>query len=86
MITQREIVVETLSDLLTGGYGISWYCGNDKCGRTLPLSLEQAIELFGADFQFVDQKLPVRCAECGSRKINKSLTAPGTGGGLFRTR
>ncbi len=81
----REIRVDSLGKLLDGGYDITWYCGNEKCGRTLPLTLPQAIELFGRNFRFAEDRLPAKCARCGSTKLNKSLRAPGTGAGVFRT-
>lgn len=83
-MTGREIRIETLGDLLDGGYDLTWYCGNDKCGRTLDLTLARAIELFGRDRQFISDPIPAKCSVCGSRKISKSLRAPGTGLGLFR--
>lgn len=69
--------IENLGDLKDEGYAITWYCDGKCGGRSLSLTLDKAIELWGRDRCHIAQTWTgIKCSACGSRKIGISVRAP----------
>lgn len=62
--------IETLGSLRDHDMSLVWYCRG--CERQLGLTLDRAIEMFGADQVYIDWQLPgVKCADCGCRETTR---------------
>lgn len=73
------IVIETLGDLIDAGMHMSVYCGAalgpDWCGRELGIDTAGLASLFGRDAVYVGRTFPLKCARCGSRKLEYRVGA-----------
>ncbi len=73
------IVIETLGDLIDAGMHLSVYCGAalgpDWCGRALDVDTAELARLFGRDAVYVGRVFPLKCARCGSRKLEYRVGA-----------
>ncbi|ORE93944.1 hypothetical protein [Aurantimonas sp. 22II-16-19i] len=77
--------IRTLGDLRDHDMSISFYCADPKCARLLGLTMELAIELFGADQRYVGwQPQGIKCSECGCRHTTIVIQAVPFGYGMPR--
>ncbi len=68
--------IETLGELRDHAMLLSWYCADERCARLLGLTLDRAIELFGADQIYINwQPTGIKCASCGCRKTTMIVQA-----------
>jgi hypothetical protein len=75
--------IETLGDLCDHNMSLSWYCANERCARLLGLTLDRAIELFGAGQVYINWQPPrIKCAACGCRQTTMIVQAVPYGYGL----
>ncbi len=75
--------ISTLGNLRDHDMSISFYCGDPKCARLLGLTMEMAIELFGANQRYVGwQPSGIKCAECGCRQTTMVIQAVPPGYGI----
>lgn len=80
--TTSPIVIETLGDLIDSGMRLSVYCGqalgSHPCGRKLDVDTVEIARLFGRDAVYVGREFPLKCARCGSRKLEYRVGADPT--------
>lgn len=75
--------IETLGDLRDHAMSLSWHCANERCARLLGLTLDRAIELFGAGQVYIDwQPTGIKCAACGCRQTTMIVQPVLAGYGL----
>lgn len=73
-----SITLMTLGDYAEFGHTLSATCEGHGCGRrSLPVTLDDLIRIFGADWPFVERKPLIRCTECGSRDISYIIGTTG---------
>ena len=67
------IDIETLGALADHGMSLSFSCS--KCHRTLALTLDDMISRWGCDQVYVGWTPSIKCSQCGSRQIIRSVLA-----------
>ncbi|MCE7026390.1 hypothetical protein [Jiella avicenniae] len=78
-------VIETLGDLRDHRMSLAFFCTGSKCGRELGLTLDRAIEIYGADQIYIDwtpSRPAIFCRECGCRRMRMIVQAVPSGYGL----
>lgn len=76
-----SITISTLGDYAEFGHMLSATCEGHGCGRrSLPVTLDDLIRIFGSDWPFVARKPPIRCTECGSRDISYTISSASDAG------
>ena len=71
-----------LSELRDQGMGLSVYCGNARCGHLRSLDLDDLIELYGTDYNFMSERrlasklVCKRCRTVGGRLVVVSDKRP----------
>lgn len=69
----------TIQDMIDGGYSITAYCHNTRCGHHAVIDLRMTRERLGPDHGAMhDDLVPkLRCARCGGEQIGLIVT-PGS--------
>lgn len=77
-----SITISTLGDFREFGHSFQAYCDEYGCRRTLAVTLDDMIRIFGPDWPFTSRKPPIKCAECGSNRISYTVAPRNTTGRL----
>lgn len=66
----------TIQGMIDGGYAITAYCHNSRCGHRAVIDLHQIREKLGPDHGALhDDLVPkFRCGRCGSKQIGLIMT------------
>ncbi len=66
-----SITIRTLGDYREFGYTLSATCEGERCNRrTLAVTLEDLIRIFGPEWDAISHRLPIKCTVCGSNRIS----------------
>lgn len=80
-----SITISTLGDFAEEGHTLRATCEGYGCNRrSLPVTLDDLIRIFGPDWPFITRKPPIKCAECGSNRISYTVAPTNTTGRLER--
>lgn len=76
-----SITIRTLGDYREFGYTLSATCEAERCNRrTLAVTLDDLIRIFGEAWDFIDTKPPIKCTVCGSNRISYIVNTNGMDG------
>lgn len=66
--------LETIGDLIGGGYTVTGWCAS--CGHGSDLDLEAIAARVGLGWVYIRQKWPIRCGACGSKECSIRVGLP----------